>query len=84
MKMELKIFTYQIENGELVKENNYTDFLFVFNNIISHNFIYENNKLNIIVSTEFPPNDMTYKDKKWISSKNKKLNVYSDFIKFFE
>jgi hypothetical protein len=82
--MELKIYTYKNDTGELVEEYFYSDFLFVFNNIISHNFIYENDKLNLIISTEFPPKDLKYENKKWIVKEKLAKSEYSKLIKFFE
>lgn len=80
---ELKIFTYQIENGEMIEENLYSDFLFVFNNLIAHNFINENDKLNIIISTEFPPKDFIYSNKQWVTKKSIMIKEYDSLVKFF-
>ena len=81
---DLRIITYKIENGELIKEDFYSDFLFVFNNLISHNFLNEKNQYNIIISTEFPPKELVYKNKNWEAKKNIALAKYSKLIKFFE
>lgn len=81
--MQLKIFVYKTKNGELVSENFYSDFLFIFNNIISHNFIYENDQLNLIVATEFPPKNFSYKNNEWIANQKASITEYQKLIKFF-
>ena len=81
--MPIKIFIYKIETGELISEHPYNDFLFIFNNLISYNFIYENDKINLIIGTEFPPIDMFYKNKEWISKKRYSTNEFAKLIKIF-
>jgi hypothetical protein len=80
----LKIFTYKEKNGELVKENLYSDFLFVFNEVISYNYLHEKDKLNIIVGTEYPPRNLTFKNSKWESKDNIIIKEYGSFLKNFE
>ena len=84
---ELKIFIYKTKNGELIEEKQYSDFLFIFNNVISHNFLHENeeDKINIMVSTEFPPKGLTYNNnKQWESKKNIILKEYHSLMKLLE
>jgi len=80
----LKIFTYKEKNGELVKENLYSDFLFVFNEVISYNYLHEKDKLNIIVGTEYPPRNLTFKNSQWESKDNIIIKEYGSFLKNFE
>lgn len=82
--MTLKIFIYKTETGELISEHMYSDFLFIFNNLISHNFLYENEKRNLIVSTEFPPKKLKYINKEWIAKDSLKEKEYAKLIKFFD
>lgn len=79
----LKIFTYDDE-GKLIKENLYSDFLFVFNEVISHNYLHEKNKRNIIVATEFPPEDLFFDKREWKTKENKSIKLFSEIIKIFE
>ena len=81
--MPLKIFIYKIETGELVSEHLYTDFLFIFNNLIAYNFLYENDQKNLIVSTDFPPKNLKYINKEWIAKDKLSEKEYTKLIKLF-
>lgn len=83
MNKILKIFTYLEATGELIEENLYSDFIFVFNDVISHNFIYEKEKRNIIVGTEYPPKNLLFKDRQWQSENNIIINDYTNILKNF-
>jgi hypothetical protein len=69
---ELKVYTYD-ENGEKIKENNYSEFIKVLFDIVNFNIENEENKLNIICATQYPPLGL-----KW----NKNTKEWEENIKY--
>lgn len=67
----LKIYTYN-ENGEKIKENNYSEFVKVLFDVVNYNIENEENKLNIICATQYPPVGL-----RW----NKEIKEWEEYMK---
>lgn len=83
---KLKIFIYDLECN-LIKEYFYSDFIYAFNEVLSHNFEEEDNQWNLIVDFIFPPIGLKWnnKDKNWEKELKKKyLNKNIDLMRFFD
>ena len=79
----LKIFVYN-KNGEKIKEDLYSNFIFIFNEVLDHNIEYEEDEWNIIHGFSFPPEDLIWDNtnKEWIEKekgnfKIKKNNIFN-------
>jgi hypothetical protein len=84
---EISIFIYN-DNGELIKEYFFSDFVETFNIIISHNMENKNEKWNLINGYEFPPHGLIWNnsEKNWSKKNNEifKSNNFSNLIDFFK
>ena len=85
---QLKIFIYD-KNGKIIKEYFYSDFIYVFNEVLDHNIEYEEDQWNMIHDFEFPPKGLLWDDnlKDWIENQNEqfilKKNKLMNHMKFF-
>jgi hypothetical protein len=82
---KLKVFIYN-QKGELIKEYFYSDFIYVFNEILSYNIENEEDQLNLIVDFIFPPEGLLWdnKSKNWIKNDKKYINKNIDLLKLFK
>ena len=88
MEKQLKIFIYN-KNGQIIKEYFYSDFIYVFNEVLDHNIEYEDDEWNLINGFEFPPKGLLWDQniKDWIENPIEpyvlKKNINTNLIKFF-
>jgi hypothetical protein len=83
----LKIYTYN-ENGEKIKENNYSEFIKVLFDTVNYNIQNEECKLNIICATQYPPLGLKWNSeiKEWEENIKHKIIIdkqLNNFIKSF-
>lgn len=67
MEKTLKIFVYN-SRGEKIKEDSYSNFIYVFNEVLDHNVEYEGDEWNMIHGFSFPPAGLvwSYELNEWI------------------
>jgi hypothetical protein len=85
---QLKIFIYD-KNGKKIKEYFYSDFIYVFNEVLDHNIEYEEDEWNLINGFEFPPKGLLWDPNlsDWVENPNEpyilKKNRTANLIRFF-
>lgn len=85
---QLKIFIYD-KNGQKIKEYFYSDFIYVFNEVLDHNIEYEEDEWNLINGFEFPPKGLLWDQNlsDWTEDPNEqyilKKNKAANLIRFF-